>query len=40
MKLFFSFLILLLVSNLFGQDTKSQAILDKLSLKMKKAFTD
>ena len=35
MKLFFSFLILLLVSNLFGQDTKSQAILDKLSLKMK-----
>ena len=35
MKLFFSFLILFLVSNLFGQDTKSQAILDKLSLKMK-----
>jgi len=35
MKLFFSFLILLLVSNSFGQDTKSQAILDKLSLKMK-----
>lgn len=35
MKLFFSILILLLVSNLFGQDTKSQAILDKLSLKMK-----
>ena len=35
MKLFFSFLILLLVSNLFGQDSKSQAILDKLSLKMK-----
>jgi len=35
MKLFFSFLILLLVSNLFGQDTKSQAILDRLSLKMK-----
>ena len=35
MKLFFSFLILLLVSNLFGQDAKSQAILDKLSLKMK-----
>ena len=25
----------MLVSNLFGQDTKSQAILDKLSLKMK-----
>jgi hypothetical protein len=31
MILFFSFLILVLVSNSFGQDTKSQAILDKLS---------
>ena len=35
MKLIFSLLILFLVSNLFGQDIKSQAILDKLSLKMK-----
>ena len=34
MRLLFSFLIGLLFSNLYAQDTKSQAILDKLSLKI------
>jgi outer membrane lipoprotein-sorting protein len=35
MRLLFSFLIVFLSANLYAQDTKSQAILDKLSLKMK-----
>ena len=35
MRLLFSFLIAFLSANLYAQDTKSQAILDKLSLKMK-----
>ena len=34
MRLLFSFLIVFLFSNLYAQDTKSQAILDKLSLKI------
>jgi outer membrane lipoprotein-sorting protein len=34
MRLLFSFLIVFLFANLYGQDTKSQAILDKLSLKI------
>ena len=34
MRLLFSFLIVFLFANLYAQDTKSQAILDKLSLKI------
>ena len=34
MRLLFSFLIGLVFANLYAQDTKSQAILDKLSLKI------
>ena len=35
MKLLLFFLFSIFFNNLFSQDTKSQAILDKLSLKMK-----